>query len=643
MLKLFATLHVLLLLSIGFTVQAAQITPQTPKSNPPPKPSNQSGRPLPTPPQHVLKQMQNSQPKTALANKPSANTGAIKDTSTSIASKQGVAALGACKSEGSKSPILVLSIDGASVRGIAQFELLLAIEDQVNAVLAAEARAAKQPFTRLNITEIFDFFAGTSAGSVNVGALLIPSDYALTNTAGHVNKPKFSSSKLKEMLPDTLKAAFSSSTFRNLRTLQVPGVGGLLGSKFTAGPFEQLLQELAGAARMSDMVKPAVITSYDLRTREIMNFSTNDACTIDKENDVVKFQPQSNRDFHRKDKNVFIWQAVRASSAAPVYYKPLELEIGGKLRALIDAGLFVMSPTVLAWIEAQKVYPGRPLIIISISSGNIDEARQVQTKGSTAGSIPKVLQPTIETALEGQQALADLMMRDLPGIKYHRLSFEVKNKVFDDVSPENIKILEEAAKKTATTVDFKLAVNDIAAAIRDRKAKLKQNPNDFTPFVCKAKEEFRKNNDLRLSPDGPSSDDKKQKIKEALGKMDDAMQQMGKPNAHGKRIVEFGAKDTELQKTAAKLKQDCQILLGQRKIQTPNWRDQNCNNVLTPKEICEGLTLESATLKSDINNNGCKKISLKAPKICSALSNQINQNTQELKSRNCKVVMGSLN
>ena len=123
MLKLFATLHVLLLLSIGFTVEAAQITPQTPKSNPPPKPSNQSGRPLPTPPQ------------------------------------------GACKSEASKSPILVLSIDSASVRGIAQFELLLAIEDQVNAVLAAEAGAAKQPFTRLNITEIFDFFAGTSCSS----------------------------------------------------------------------------------------------------------------------------------------------------------------------------------------------------------------------------------------------------------------------------------------------------------------------------------------------------------------------------------------------------------------------------------------------------------------------------------------------
>ncbi|MGV8949326.1 MAG: patatin-like phospholipase family protein [Candidatus Paracaedibacter sp.] len=642
MLKLLGTAHVLLLLSIGFTVQAEQITPQTPKPNPSPSPSNQGRRPLPTPPQNVLKQMQNSQPKTALANKPSTTSSAIKNTSTSITSKQDATALGACKSEGNKSPILVLSIDGASVRGIAQFELLLGIEEQVNAVLAAEARAANQPFTRINITEIFDFFAGTSAGSVNVGALLIPSDYALANTPGHVNTPKISSDELKKMLPDTLKAAFSSSTFRNLRTLQVPGVGGLLGSKFTAGPFEQLLQGLAGAARMSDLVKPAVITSYDLRAREIMNFSTYDACSI-AQDDVIRYQPQSNKDFHRKDKNVFIWEAVRASSAAPVYYKPLELEIGGKLRALIDAGLFVMSPTVLAWIEAQKVYPGRPLIIISISSGNIDEARQVQTKGSTAGSIPKVLQPTIETALEGQQALADLMMRDLPGIKYHRLSFEVKNKVFDDVSAENIKNLQEAAKTATTTINFKSAVNDIVAAIRDRKAKLKQNPSDFTPFVCKAKEKFRKNNDLRLSPDGLSSDDKKQKIKAALGKMEDAKNQMGKTNEQGKRIVQLGANDTKLQKKAPTIKQNCQILLGQRKIQTPNWTDKKCNNVLTPKEICEGLTLENATLKSDINNYGCKKISLKTPKPCTNLSDQMKKNVEELKNRNCNKVMGSLN
>jgi len=41
-----------------------------------------------------------------------------------------------------QSPVIVLSIDGAAVRGIAQFELLLAIEQKVNERLAKEAQAA---------------------------------------------------------------------------------------------------------------------------------------------------------------------------------------------------------------------------------------------------------------------------------------------------------------------------------------------------------------------------------------------------------------------------------------------------------------------------------------------------------------------
>lgn len=634
MLSLFRLIRIMLLLSFGLATQATQVL-QPPQLGPSQKrPFGVGTRALPPTPQGVIQ----NQPKATSPNQAASQAQSAAHSNPQGQKGSAANALEACKTEGSKSPILVLSIDGASVRGIAQFELLLGIEEKINAALAADARAANQPFTRLNITEIFDFFAGTSAGSINVGALLIPSDYALTNTPGHVNKPKFSSSELKEMLPDTLKAAFSSSTFRKFRTLQVPGVGGLLGSKFTAGPFEQLLQELAGQARMSDLVKPAVITSYDLRTRDIMNFSTHDACTS-KKDDVIQYQPESNKDFYRKDTNVFDWQAMRASSAAPVYYKPFELKIGGKLRALIDAGLFIMSPTLLAWIEAQKIYPGRPLTIISISSGNIDEVREVQTQGSTAGSIPKALQPTIETALEGQQALTDLMMRDLPGIKYHRLSFEVKNKVFDDVSPENIKALENAAKKTITTSEFRVAVDDIVAAIRERKAKLKKNPQDFTPYVCQAKVEFRNNTDLRLSREGPSSEEKKEKVKEALEKMAKANEKTGTVDAQGKKMVEFGDQDKALQTSATKAKQSCQTLLGQMKLQTPQWKSDNCNNVIDPKEICQALSTQTETIASQLKNSNCNRL-IKKPKACEGLSNQQKTNAKEWKDRNCRTVLG---
>lgn len=394
-----------------------------------------------------------------------------------------------CRPEAQKSPIIVLSIDGAAVRGVAQFELLLAIEDEVNKALvkAAHTDAHAQtgvkgrkvfPYQREGIADIFDFFAGTSAGSVNVGGLLIPNDVALADTPGHASlaRPKFTLSGLKAKLPDTLKAAFSSSPVRDMRTLQIPGAGGgLLGSKFTAKPFEQLLQEMAGSARMSDLIKPAIITSYDLRAGEVINFSTHEACAINQ----------------ARDKNVFLWQAIRASSAAPVFYKPLEIEIGGKQRALIDAGLFVMSPTLLAWSEAQKLYPGRSLIIVSISSGSSRKERKVKTQGLIAGGIPMVLKPTIETAFEGQQALTDSIMRDLPGVQYFRLSFDIINEEFGNMSEENIKMLEEAARKTIASDEFRRVIAAISKARLERKEK-----QDLPPYFCQARDQEKGNQKL---------------------------------------------------------------------------------------------------------------------------------------------------
>lgn len=466
-----------------------------------------------------------------------------------------------CQKKSGKSPVLVLSIDGAAVRGIAQFELLRAIEEKVNAEMMKKEQSdyksqgksgGKINIRRESITDIFDFFAGTSAGSVNVGAILIPRDSALANTSGHQVKPKFSLDELKEKLPDNLKAAFSGSLFRKIRT-----AGGLMGSKFTAKPLEEFLQEYMGTARMSDLVKPAVITSYDFREREIMNFSTYESCGIKEpgvcntpegSEEVVYYQPPDERGYTWKDKNVFLWQAVRASSAAPVFYKPLELKLEGKARALIDAGLFVMSPTLLAWIEAQKIYPGRPLVIISISSGALTQSRTVKASGATAGGIIQVLQPTIETAFEGQQALTDKMMRDLPGIEYHRLSFEVINKEFDDASEKNVQALLDAAKKTIASADFNDAISSIVKARLERKEK-----NDLGPFICKAKEK------QKASPPSAQEEEVRKKIARA-----NEDHQKPKPVS------------PEQQAQIRKFKDQCQALKDRKKMK--EWTAMKCQN-----------------------------------------------------------------
>ncbi|WP_198027100.1 hypothetical protein [Candidatus Paracaedibacter symbiosus] len=58
-----------------------------------------------------------------------------------------------------------------------------------------------------------------------------------------------------------------------------------------------------------------------------------------------------------------------------------------------------MSPTLLGLLEAQKIYPGRRYVVISIASGNLEEPRRVTSKGATAGGFPTMLAPTISSTI----------------------------------------------------------------------------------------------------------------------------------------------------------------------------------------------------------------------------------------------------
>ncbi|MBM3468745.1 MAG: hypothetical protein FJX71_04880 [Alphaproteobacteria bacterium] len=402
-----------------------------------------------------------------------------------------------CMKEAAKSPLVLLSIDGAAVRGYAQFKILKALQDRVNLEITKRKQASQKvflqmptmiPISQLTIQQMFNYVIGTSAGAANSGGILIPKDPLFANTADHpIMEPKFTLDELQAMLPEILGAAFSRTAFRDLRVL-----GGLAGSKFTAKNWEELLQKITTSnnrmTRMSDTILPLMILAYDIRSRKPWVFSTMDACEIKKDKEEIVYrQPPDEQGYQWRDDNVFVWQAIRAASAAPVYFKALELELGGKLAALIDAGLYAMSPTLIGWIKIQLLHPGRPMVIISISSGILPEDREYRAKGATAGSIPQVLQPTIETALEGQQAQTDKLMKDLPNIEYFRLGFMVKNKNFDDVSPENIQSLEDAAEDTIKSPEFQKAVVAIANAL-EKQEQLKDKPH----FVCAEKERLRK-------------------------------------------------------------------------------------------------------------------------------------------------------
>ena len=94
------------------------------------------------------------------------------------------------------------------------------------------------------------------------------------------------------------------------------------------------------------------------------------------------------RSFGTRDADPFpacIWQVARATSAAPTYFLPIEIDdvLYG------DGGIGWNNPTKEAIAEARNVWPDRPIgILISIGTG-LEEALQLN---DTSKAIPLVVQ-----------------------------------------------------------------------------------------------------------------------------------------------------------------------------------------------------------------------------------------------------------
>jgi patatin-like phospholipase/acyl hydrolase len=98
------------------------------------------------------------------------------------------------------------------------------------------------------------------------------------------------------------------------------------------------------------------------------------------------------RSFSTRDAESFsgcIWQAARATSAAPTYFLPIEID---NVR-YGDGGLMSNNPTKEAIAEARNIWPTRPIgIVVSIGTG-IEPALQLKDK---AKGMPGIVQKLID-------------------------------------------------------------------------------------------------------------------------------------------------------------------------------------------------------------------------------------------------------
>ena len=289
----------------------------------------------------------------------------------------------------------VLSLDGGGIRGIIPALVVAHLERQMGAPAS----------------ELFDLIVGTSTGGI----------LALGLSMQDQRGGSFLAAKRMVTLYERHGAEiFERSLWRKLRT-----AGGLLEEAYSHEALEKVLHQYFGNKRMGDCGTPVMVTSYDIERRKTVFLKS----------------------WHPDHSELLCAEASRATSAAPTYFEPVNLQWAEQNRTLIDGGVFINSPAVSAYAEARKLFPEESIVMLSLGTGELtrpipyDEAR-------TWGSALWIMS-LLDCMLDGASKAADHQMRLFLGDHYLRLQTQLRyaSDDMDDASRGNIRNLKQTARE----------------------------------------------------------------------------------------------------------------------------------------------------------------------------------------------------
>ena len=289
----------------------------------------------------------------------------------------------------------ILSIDGGGIRGIIPSLVLDYLEVQ-----------AGKP-----VADLFDLCVGTSSGGITTLGL------AQQDETG---RPKYPAHDLAAFFENSGAKIFEKTVWRNIRS-----AGGVIDELYSAKPLEGALRKYYGRTRLGDTLGSTMVTTYDIEARRTLFLKS----------------------WHPDHEAVLCRDAARATSAAPTYFEPALIRVQGQARALVDGGVFVNSPVVSAYAEALKLYPGEPLLVVSLGTGEL--VRPIPYESAKDWGQAGWVMPLLDCMFDGATKAANHQMRMFLGDMYFRLqvSLDEANDDMDDASSTNIDNLKRIADR----------------------------------------------------------------------------------------------------------------------------------------------------------------------------------------------------
>ena len=311
--------------------------------------------------------------------------------------------------------VRILSIDGGGIRGIIPGEILVALENKLK---------DKTGNKKARIPDYFDLIAGTSTGGILTCTMLYPDKK-------NPERPLYDANDAVKMYIKKGDDIFDPKSF------------GILNEKYPSSGIEKVLNKYFPDYNLSDLLKPCIITSYDI------------------ENQKPKFFKQLKAAADNAD-NFRIKDVARATSAAPTFFEAAYIQsLTGTYFSLIDGGVIVNNPAVCAYAEASRLFKCEPenTVIVSLGAGAEKEKGLSYNKVKNWGGL-QWIKPLIEIMMSGSEVTANYQMTEFftATSNYFRInpSLGKASTAMDNAKKRNIKALVEAGRKGAKTYDLEL-------------------------------------------------------------------------------------------------------------------------------------------------------------------------------------------
>lgn len=294
----------------------------------------------------------------------------------------------------------LLSIDGGGIRGIIPATILAVIEAKTGSPAAS----------------LFDLMAGTSTGGIITLAL---------SRDGGGGVPKYKAQDLVEMYVNRGPEIFSRSFWHG-----VSSVAGLTEEKYSQCPLEEVLKEYFADVPLGQALTKVLVSSYEIETRN----------------------PYFFKSWREESKPVLMREAARATSAAPTYFEPAQIQAAGQELALIDGGVFVNNPAMSAYSEARRLFPDETcFLVVSLGTGQLTRAIPFK-EAKDWGKVQWAL-PILSVVFDGVSDAVDYQLRQILGEHFFRFqtTLDTASDDMDDASPANLAALKIEAKRILET------------------------------------------------------------------------------------------------------------------------------------------------------------------------------------------------